>query len=90
MNSFGLLGDLCREVEWIWRRMQCANHSIQRCQNLRLEERLLAEIYIHRNRCRIIKTILADIKCFIEPESVQMHLLEELLGRCLSAAQVPS
>ena len=89
MNSFGLLGDLCREVEWIWRRMQCANRSIQRCQDLRLEERLLSEISIHRNRCQAIKTILTEINGFIEPQSVQMYLLEELVGRCLSSAQVP-
>ena len=88
MNSFSVLGDLCREVEWIWRRMQCATRSIQRCQNLQLKERLVEEISFHRYRCLVIKTALASTKHCIDSQSIQKRLLEELLSRCLLKTQV--
>ena len=87
MNSLGLIGDLCREVEWIWRRMQCGTRSIQRCQDRRLEDRLLVEMSIYRYRCLSIKSFLPGIKYYFEPHSIQKFLLEEMLQRCLSVAQ---
>ena len=84
VNTFGVLGDLCKEAEWIWQRMQSASRSIQRCQHPRLKERLTAEICLHRNRCLAIQDSLAKIKHYLDPQSAQKHLLEELLFRCLS------
>ena len=84
VNTFGVLGDLCKEAEWIWHRMQSANRAVQRCQHPRLEERLIAEIGLHRKRCLAIKDSLTQIKHYLDPQSVQKHLLEELLHRCLS------
>ena len=84
MNSLGVLGDLCREAEWIWRRMQSLRGCIQRCQNPRLKERLAAEMCLHRSRCLAIKASLTKIKHHLDPQSAQQYLLHELLYRCLS------
>ena len=88
MNSLGLLGDLCREVEWIWRRMQCTARSIQQCQDQRLEERLVVEMSIYRYRCLSIKAALTQINYSIEAHSIQKVLLEDLLQRCFCVAQM--
>ena len=55
MNSIGVLGDLCRETEWIWQRMKCVSRSIASCQHPRLKQRLLEEINIYRNRSLNVK-----------------------------------
>ena len=88
MNSFGVLGDLCREAEWIWQRMQCLSRSIQRCQHPRLKERLVAEISLHRNRCLAIENALNEINHYLDSQSMQKPLLEELLCRCLLTMQI--
>ena len=68
--------------------MQCATRSIQRCQNLRLKERLVQEISFHRNRCLVIKSLLASTKHCIDSQSIQKRLLDELLSRCLLKIQI--
>ena len=83
MNSFGVLGDLCREAEWIQRRIQLASRSIQHCQHPQLQKRLAAEISFYRNRCLVMKTSLAEINRSIDSYSIQKCLLEELISRCL-------
>ena len=83
MNSFGVLGDLCREAEWIQRRIQCASRSIQDCQHEQLKDRLVAEISFYRHRCLAIQTTLADFNSYLDSQSIQKNLLEELLSRCL-------
>ena len=88
MNSFGVLGDLCREADWIQRRIQSASRSIQDCQHAQLKDRLVAEISSYRHRCLAMQTTLADVNSCLDSQSVQKHLLEELLSRCLSTAQL--
>ena len=88
MNSFGVLGDLCREADWIHRRIQCASRSIQDCQHAQLKDRLVVEISFYRHRCLAMQTTLAEVNSCLDSQSVQKHLLEELLSRCLSTAQL--
>ena len=88
MNSFGVLGDLCREAEWMRRRIECASRSIQHCHHPRLKDRLVAEISFYRVRCLAIKDSLTVISQSLDSQSMQKCLLEELLSRCLSAAQL--
>ena len=88
MNSFSVLGDLCREAEWIQRRINCANRSIQDCQHVQLKNRLVAEISSYRNKCLLMQSTLAEINSCIESHSIQKHLLEELLSRCLLTIQL--
>lgn len=88
MNSFGVLGDLCREAEWIQQRIQCANRSIQHCQHPQLKDRLVTEINFYRMRCLAMKNTLAEFNRFLDSQSIQKCLLEELLSRCLLMAQL--
>ncbi len=89
MNSFGVLGDLCREAEWMRRRLQCASRSIQHIQHPKLKNRLVAEISFYRVRCLAIKDSLTVISQSLDSQSMQKCLLEELLSRCLSEAKLP-
>ena len=88
MNSFGVLGDLCKEAEWMRRRIKCARRSIQHCQHPQLKDRLVAEISSYRARCLVMKASLTSISCSLESQSTQKYLLEELLSRCLLTAQL--
>ena len=88
MNSFGVLGDLCREAEWMRRRLECASRSIQHCQHPQLKDRLIAEISFYRARCWAMKDSLAVISRSLDSQSTQKSLLEELLSRCLLTAQL--
>ena len=88
MNSFGVLGDLCREAEWMRRRLQCASHSIQHCQHPKLKNRLVAEKSFYRVRCLAIKDSLTVVSQSLDSQSIQKKLLEELLSRCLLTAQL--
>ena len=90
MNSFGVLGDLCREAEWMRRRIKCASRSIQHCRHPQLKDRLVAEISFYRARCLAMKASLTEISCSLESQSTQKYLLEELLSRCLLTAQLSS
>ena len=70
------------------RRIQCASRSIQHCQHPQLKNRLVAEISFYRVRCLAISESLTVISQSLDSQSMQICLLEELLSRCLSAAQL--
>ena len=69
-------------------RIQRASRSIQHCQHPKLKNRLVAEISFYRARCLAMKDSLAVISHSLDSQSTQKCLLEELLFRCLSAAQL--
>ena len=69
-------------------RIQCASRSIQHCQHPQLKDRLVAEISFYRARCLAMKDSLAVISHSLDAQSIQQCLLEELLSRCLSTAQL--
>ena len=70
------------------RRIQCASRSIQHCQHPQLKNRLVAEISFYRVRCLAISDSLTVISQSLDSQSMQKYLLEELLSRCLSTAQL--
>ena len=70
------------------RRIQCATRSIQHCQHPQLKDRLVAEISFYSVRCLAIKDSLTVISHSLDSQSIQKFLLEELLSRCLSTAQL--
>lgn len=70
------------------RRIQCARRSIQHCQHPQLKNRLVSEISFYRVRCLAIKDSLNLISHSLDSQSIQKYLLEELLSRCLSTAQL--
>ena len=69
-------------------RIQCASRSIQHCQHPQLKDRLAAEISFYRIRCLAMKDSLTVISPSLESQSTQKCLLDELLSRCLSTAQL--
>ena len=71
----------------MWMRIQCASRSIQHCQHPQLKYRLVSEISFYRARCLAIKDSLTVISQSLDSQSMQKCLLEELLSRCLLAAQ---
>ena len=72
----------------MWMRIQCASRSIQHCQHPQLKDRLVAEISFYRVRCLAMKDSLTAISYSLDSQSTQKCLLEELLSRCLSIAQL--
>ena len=70
------------------RRIQSARRSIQHCQHPQLKIRLVAEISFYRVRCLAMKESLTLISRSLDSQSTQKYLLEELLSRCLSTAQL--
>ena len=72
----------------MWMRIQCASRSIQHCQHPQLKNRLVTEISFYRVRCLAMKDSLNVISHSLDSQSIQKCLLEELLSRCLSTAQL--
>ena len=70
------------------RRIKCASRSIQYCQHPQLKDRLVSEISFYRVRCLVMKDFLTVISHSLDSQSIQKYLLEELLSRCLSVAQL--
>ena len=81
-GSLGLMGDLCTEAEWIWRRMRQVQVSLRNCRHSGLGSRLRAEARLHGRRCRQIQASLQQ-GSFSSSEQLQRTLLNELLDRSL-------
>ena len=81
-GSLGLMGDLCMEAEWIWRRMRQVQVSLRNCRHPGLGSRLRAEAHLHSCRCKQIKASLQR-GIVLSSEQPQRRLLNELLDRSL-------
>ena len=86
--TFGLVGDLCFEAEWIWQRMCCVRHSIDRCQDRLLLARLHNEVNQHVQRCLELRKIHQILDLSIVNGSFQWDLLNELTNRSLLVSSV--
>ena len=80
--SLGVMGDLCVEAEWIWRRMLQLQISLERCRHSGLGSRLRAEARMHGRRCQQIQDSL-QLGYSSSSEQLQPMLLNELLDRSL-------
>ena len=81
-TSLGLMGDLCTEAEWIWRRMLQVQVSLQNCRHSGLGARLRSEARLHGRRCRQIRASLEQVSDS-SAQQLQRSLLQELLERSL-------
>ena len=81
--TLGIVGDLCYEVQWIGHRIQAIRCGLGRSQNLGLSARLQAEMDGYCKRCLEIRSSLKLIQKSLCKRSIQHHLLEEMLIRCL-------
>ena len=86
--TFGLVGDLCVEAEWIWQRMSCVRHSIDRCQDRLLLARLHNEVNQHVQRCLELRQIHQILDTSTVNGSFQWDLLNELTNRSLLVSSV--
>ena len=81
-GSLGLIGDLCIEADWIWRRMHQVQVALRDCRHPGLGLRLRAEARLHGSRCKQIQASLQQ-GSVLSSDKVQLRLLNELLDRSL-------
>jgi len=84
MGSLGVVGDLCKEVDWMARRLKKVKYSLTTCCHADLEVRLRREAYGYEIRCRQILKMLSTPGAFrMSSAGYQVSLLSELLTRSL-------
>ena len=86
--TLGLVGDLCVEAEWIWRRVCSLRRSMERCSDLVLLERLRNEVQQYVDRCLKIKEIKSLFPASIIKESYHWIFLNELTNRTLQEVSI--
>ena len=83
-GSLGVVGDLCKEVDWMTRRLKKVKLSLSSCCHPGLETRLRREADGYELRCRQILEMLSTPGSLKLPfEGPQVSLLSELLTRSL-------
>ena len=87
-STLGLVGDLCVEAEWIWRRVCSLRRSMERCSDLVLLERLRNEVQQYVDRCLKIKEIKNLFAASIIKESYHWIFLNELTNRTLQEVSI--
>ena len=87
-STLGLVGDLCVEAEWIWRRVCSLRRSMERCSDLVLLERLRNEVQQYVDRCLKIKEIKSLFAASIINESYHWSFLNELTNRTLQEVSI--
>ena len=86
--TLGLVGDLCVEAEWIWRRVCSLRRSMERCSDLVLLERLRNEVQQYVDRCLKIKEIKTLFAASTIKESYHWIFLNELTNRTLQEVSI--
>ena len=81
-----IVGSLCRETEWIWRRLIHISNSQQRCNSPKLLKRLQVEFDKHILRCYEIIHIMQLLKNKCVNKSILTLFIDELLFRALSVS----
>jgi hypothetical protein len=80
----GLLGDLCREAEYLWKRLSTVQVALERCNNSGLRRRFFSEINSHTQRCLEMQTLVSGLETFGLSKSCQLCLLKELIDRSVN------
>ena len=80
----GLLGDLCREAEYLWKRLATVQVALDRCNNPGLRQRFSSEINTHIQRCLEMQTVVNGLGVFGLSKSCQLCLLKELIDRSVN------
>jgi hypothetical protein len=52
LQTMGLLGDLCGEAEYLWKRLATVHVALERCNNAGLRRRFSFELKLHVERCQ--------------------------------------
>ena len=80
----GLLGDLCGEAEYLWKRLAAVHVALERCNNAGLRRRFSFELKVHIERCQEMKVVVSNLELLGLSQSCQFYLLKELLRRALN------
>lgn len=86
--TLGLVGDLCVEAEWIWRRVCSLRRSMERCMDMNLLERLRKETQQYVDRCLKIKEIKNLFSVSYLEDSLHLAFLNELTNRTLQELSI--
>ena len=54
----GLLGDLCGEAEYLWKRLATVHVALERCNNAGLRRRFSFELKLHIELCQEMKVVV--------------------------------
>ena len=80
----GLLGDLCGEAEYLWKRLATVHVALKRCSNSGLRRRFSFELKVHIERCQEMKVVVSKLEVLGLSQSYQFCLLKELVRRALN------
>jgi hypothetical protein len=83
-GTMGLLGDLCGEAEYLWKRLATVHVALDRCNNAGLRRRFSFELKVHIERCQEMKVVVSNLELLGLSQSCQFYLLKELLRRALN------
>ena len=84
LRTMGLLGDLCGEAEYLWKRLATVHVALERCSNSGLRRRFSFELKVHIERCQEMKVVVSKLELLGFSESCQFCLLKELVRRALN------
>ena len=80
----GLLGDLCGEAEYLWKRLATVHVALERCSNSGLRRRFSFELKVHIERCQEMKVVVSKLEVLGLSQSYQFCLLKELVRRAFN------
>ena len=80
----GLLGDLCGEAEYLWKRLATVHVALERCSNSGLRRRFSFELKVHIERCQEMKVVVSKLEVLGLSQSYQFCLMKELVRRALN------
>ena len=83
-GTMGLLGDLCGEAEYLWKRLATVHDALERCSNTGLRRRFSFELKVHIERCQEMKVVVSKLEVLGLSQSYQFCLLKELVRRALN------
>ena len=84
LRTMGLLGDLCGEAEYLWKRLATVHIALERCSNSGLRRRFSFELKVHIERCQEMKVVVSKLEVLGLSQSYQFCLLKELVRRALN------
>ena len=62
LRTMGLLGDLCGEAEYLWKRLATVHVALERCSNSGLRRRFSFELKVHIERCQEMKVVVSKLE----------------------------
>ena len=89
-GTMGLLGDLCGEAEYLWKRLATVHIALERCNNAGLRRRFSFELKVHIERCQEMKVVVSKLELLGLSQSCQFCLLKELVRRALNESYAVS